>query len=96
MDALLVDNKGAGEVWMGASDLNYEAVWRWLSDNSIMGYPNSILGSAAQWYGTEPKGWRLENCAHLYQWAYNKFNDNNCGSNLSYICEHPGLFRINF
>ncbi|XP_076078530.1 perlucin-like protein [Mytilus galloprovincialis] len=65
---------------IGAHDIHHEGTWRWISDNSAVGYTN--------WGGGQPDdAGANEDCAELWKAASYRWNDRPCSYLMRYICE---------
>lgn len=69
--------------WVGASDLNVERQWEWISGKLV------DLSQAA-WSPGEPNDANDgEDCMEIAIDKYPALNDGKCNSKMSFICEHP-------
>lgn len=78
----LVLDENPTHIWIGASDSETESVFKWESDNTLLTY--------TYWNGAEPNnGHQLseEDCVDMEYDAANKWNDNKCSREFSFICE---------
>jgi len=96
-DAWLVALLGTvPDAWVGASDLDAEGVWRWVTDSNAFwnGGPTgaSVGGAFANWNGgatAEPNGGEASDCLRVRLttgWA-----DFQCATAYASICEGPTL-----
>ncbi|KAL4226715.1 hypothetical protein ACF0H5_014695 [Mactra antiquata] len=69
---------GTDRVWLGASDLENDGVWKWQTSKQPITFQ--------KWNKGEPNGRMVENCLHFYK-VLGTWNDLPCDRNLNYICE---------
>ncbi|VDI18002.1 low affinity immunoglobulin epsilon Fc receptor [Mytilus galloprovincialis] len=66
--------------WIGASDLAKEGNWLWVTSKPVGMYTN--------WRGLGPNnahhGSHTEDCM---DWSFGGWNDNDCATNLNFVCE---------
>ncbi|XP_076028300.1 perlucin-like protein [Oratosquilla oratoria] len=74
--------------WIGAYDIGYEGIWRWIKDKSdvSMGTPFWVWKPA----GHEPGGGEKQNCGFLDKNYGGCMNDSECHREFYYICEYVG------
>ncbi|KAL4223493.1 hypothetical protein ACF0H5_016964 [Mactra antiquata] len=65
-------------IWLGASDLEKEGVWKWQTSKQPITYQ--------KWNKGEPNGRMRENCLHFYEGS-GTWNDIPCDRTFNYICE---------
>ena len=75
----LPKKKGVSYFWIGISDETTEGEFTYESNGKKIGYKN--------WSGGEPNNsGNNEDCV-MGGWGYGKWNDINCGSKYSFVCE---------
>ena len=79
----LVEDAGAGEVWIGGSDLVHEGRWLWMnSDQNInSGYTN--------WEPGQPDNWKEGHCMRLWADHAHHWDDFNCSEKYPFVCQSP-------
>ncbi|MGB1275381.1 MAG: lectin-like protein [Nannocystaceae bacterium] len=78
-DTFIKDNIGFAGRWIGANDLDEEDAWQWV-DGSDFDFDDWGWGQPANWVGNE-------DCAQANS---NRWEAENCDSDLRFICEGPG------
>nr|XP_022333990.1 lectin BRA-3-like [Crassostrea virginica] len=83
----LMKQNGIDEAWLGGSDWTMEGTWVWEPDGHMFLYSNFAQG--------RPNNYQGENClskehGHSYKW-----DDDDCDSHRSYLCEKPAVGNVN-
>ena len=83
--------------WVGATDLAYDDVWRWRSDNALMSNGGVIVESGTSFAPGQPDaccavaGDGEADCAFINYDSCRKIHDAGCTQVVKYICEHPSV-----
>ncbi|XP_067686886.1 perlucin-like protein [Haliotis asinina] len=77
----LMRSSGVNEaVWIGASDLFQEGVFRWAATNQKLSFTD--------WRAGEPNNMNTaENCVEIEYYLQDQWNDNLCSKKQPFICE---------
>ncbi|KAJ8320427.1 hypothetical protein KUTeg_002014, partial [Tegillarca granosa] len=73
-------HSGERSYWIGASDLQHEGTFRWEGTGQTVRFTD--------WSPYQPDNYkRIEDCAHLWKNYGYRWNDTDCRSKISYICQ---------
>jgi hypothetical protein len=85
-----LDDGTIAECWIGASDATSEGDWRWLDNVDFPPSPAPNASGYQYWRSGEPNNNGGEDCAIVQLYLGGAWDDRNCGTTMSSICERDG------